>query len=206
MQNNTEISNSTVHDINGVSIIVPDTISDLESNEPIADNNCGSVFFQSIVILIIFFPFIILSLTQLIMNDKYHNELQCSSLVTPYNWMIIEASVTLNTIFFELLSLIIHDSKNICPLMNCISPKMICFFPKMIGIFHMTWLIIGSIVFWHDCMNSMPKPMNVLFWITLISSWLLVHNSLTNINNYFHLLLNCRWFWSTLDSIIKCNC
>jgi hypothetical protein len=49
-------------------------------------------------------------------------------------------------------------------------------------VFHLPWLIVGSILFWRDCPGVSPSIVNTTMWISLIYGYVYVLNNLL-INN-----------------------
>jgi hypothetical protein len=136
------------------------------------------------ILILIFGVLISLPVTELVMVEKYHIDLQCPSILTPYQWMLVEGSITLTVILMCTISSILvalsittednNEDNNENKIEECIlsACALIYIFVWIICAFHLIWLIIGSIIFWRDCVDSMPKPMNTLFWITLTMSWI----------------------------------
>jgi hypothetical protein len=103
--------------------------------------------------------FLALPISIIIMTEIYHDDLQCSSITTPYIWLMVDGSVLFVLLFIALIN------ATCCNMLHVIHDVLR--FPVL---FEMAWMLIGSVIFWRDCMNSMPKPIYVLFWITLIPS------------------------------------
>ncbi len=95
---------------------------------------------------------------------------------------------------------------NIYGIFGIIHPIVICFFAwfktklesnffaimymlcvilmNLITLFNFCWLIVGSFMFWRDCPNLSPKPMNDIFYSILIIGYI------TNISAFFSWLYN----------------
>ena len=110
----------------------------------------------------------------------YKNEIICNSTmnITLSNWLIIKGS----TFIITLLLAITYLNSGKTSLCKYISLTTLYIF----NIFHLPWLIVGTILFWRDCPDVSPTIVNTTMWISLIYGYiyvlnnLLIHNKNTN--------------------------
>ena len=105
-----------------------------------------------------------MSIAQLSMAAIYRTELdECSSIVTPYVWMVltgimglIQITITCQTCIYGAMFDFTEDD------------HFVVMLRRTNKLYEGAWMVIGSIILWRDCSDSIPKPTATLFWITLI--------------------------------------
>lgn len=156
-------------------------LTDLESDNVIDNtslkyseyfNNCSNVFFAAIIALIIIGAIFTLPIVIFIMANKYKNDLYCDSIISPYDWLIIEGVVVLMSSVMSIL-LIFSLNENTSNIL-----KSLIIVSIFISAFNFAWLIVGSIMFWRDCLTAFPKPISILLWIILMISWVQIYINL----------------------------
>lgn len=113
--------------------------------------------------------FFALSIAQLAIGNAKQS--QCNAFILPNNWLIVDASVYLFffTSCFTLMYLK-HTTKDrsqwILPLITIVCLSFIIYF---------MWNVIGSIMFWRDCVaKEYHQPLNVIMNVTLISQYIVL--------------------------------
>lgn len=99
-----------------------------------------------------------LPIAELVISNKYSNQIVCNSFISPYTWLVTKASFCLIAIFCLIFLKLLGES-------------FIVFFRIMYILFNLfafAWLIVGAVMFWHDCPNLEPKPVNTLMYCSLI--------------------------------------
>lgn len=125
------------------------------------------------ICIFIFLMVIALPITILVMTASYSNEIKChSNASTPMSsleqnvgiktWLYVAGSVDL-----VLPTLVIFAGILILNSHYDFGTFIILFYPVFM-IFKFAWLIVGSVLFWRDCLNLEPSPINGLMWATLI--------------------------------------
>ena len=81
-------------------------------------------------------------------------------------WLIVKSLLIIVTLLLLVIILILgkNSSYNCC--FSCIY--------IIIGIFYVSWLITGSIIFWRDCSNLEPFILNIFMWFSLIIGYLYI--------------------------------
>ena len=101
-----------------------------------------------------------LPITEITFGIGFRNEVNCESLVTIPLWLIVKGSVkTVSTIAG--LSYHLMDIKSLCA-------YFLLFIHIVCNMFLLGWVILGSIIFWRDCIALEPKNVNTLMWFSLI--------------------------------------
>ena len=99
------------------------------------------------------------------------NEIHCGSpLMSLKTWLIVDAIIG----FFCALMITPVVCVAINNMSNVDTDALTCvqFMLWPIGLFHLVWLIIGSIVFWRDCNNLEPKSLNDMMYAVLIIGYI----------------------------------
>ena len=135
---------------------------------------CGSICGIIAIVIVYGWP-----VSEIVIGAYYRNEITCQSTlpVTISDWLIVKGTVSIVTITILGFCLITSNTS----LCNCLSMT----FMYVCNLFMMIWLIIGSIVFWRDCINLHPNTVNIYMWISLIFGYfsVLSSTSLSSINN-----------------------
>ena len=88
--------------------------------------------------------------------------------VTLNEWLIVKGITHLILIMW-LIMLLFMGKK------SCLSYILIIICTT-INIFLLIWLIVGSIIFWRDCINLEPKIVNDYMWFSLILGYITIIN------------------------------
>lgn len=167
-------------------IINPNTIisSGNTNNVSIFDkfSNIWNYYRMNFILGVIFTNIIItcvlnvVSIVELVYLDQYGDDIHCnSSLINPYKWLLINSIVNIVCAFLFVGPLIInYFNQNIFEKYSAFACVM-CIF---CAIFSVIWMIIGSIMFWRDCNNKLPQPINDLFYGILITYYIIIGLSL----------------------------
>lgn len=126
-----------------------------------------------IFILALFYAF---PVAMLIIATQSEHENTCNGFISPVTWMIVDGSVSLVFSTFvalwciSYLNLMYFGSEEML-----IAMSVIIFVPFIIvTVFELVWLIIGSIMFWGQCIDLTPMSLNILYWIVLTLSWVMI--------------------------------
>ena len=111
-----------------------------------------------------------LPITQLYFGCYYVNLIPCDSGIIPIPipiWLIVKGSVNI----FEIIAAL-------CMLFTRKSALFISYIMSVIYalllLFNLSWLIVGSIIFWKYCSNIEPDSVNTLMWCSLILGYISV--------------------------------
>ncbi len=121
--------------------------------------------------------FAAISIAELIMAAKYHDEMTCvSPVISIYTWLIVDGIVGLVCAFIITVALGIGDFDA--------STIGTCVITNYFGsAFHLVWLIIGSVAFWRDCSTMGPKPINDFMYAVLIIGYISIYFQANAKNN-----------------------
>lgn len=99
---------------------------------------------------------IVLHIVSLVYIEKYKNDMYCDNdIISPYTWMLVYSIVGICGGVFSF-----GENK---------------YYNFIIYAFLLAWLIVGSVMFWGTCEDAgMPKSINTLFYINLISGFIMV--------------------------------
>jgi len=114
-----------------------------------------------------------LPVAQLIIGVIFKDEVVCeTNIVSIPNWLIIKGSSVLFMAMFSFVFSIAKAMKNNC-IMRWLSVFCVLFYLSCL--FNLGWLIVGSVVFWRDCNDLTPKPVNTMMWCSLIIDYVLIY-------------------------------
>lgn len=116
---------------------------------------CGAgVALFGLMIGLIFFNFV-LHIVSLVYIGKHKHDMYCDNdIISPYTWMMVYSII-------GLITCVISFNKD-----N---------FINIIYAFFLAWLIVGAVMFWGTCEDAgMPKSINTLFYINLISGFIMI--------------------------------
>jgi len=96
----------------------------------------------------------------------------CStSLPSPPVWLIVKGSVGLffGTYILLMLVALKTEDEAVCTIVA------LFFVPFVLSLFfQFAWLIVGSVMFWRDCMHLEPTQLNDMMWASLIIGYVSV--------------------------------
>ena len=114
----------------------------------------------SFIYLITLTCLLALPITEITFGIGFMNEVNCESIVSIPIWLIVKGSVkTVSTIAG--LSYHLMYIKSLCA-------YFLLFIHIVCNMFLLGWVILGSIIFWRDCIALEPKNVNTLMWFSLI--------------------------------------
>jgi hypothetical protein len=126
------------------------------------------------VCTLIFFALCLpLPIVQVIYGAHHQHDYNCESFIGISDWLIVKGSTMLGAVFIGLLmvgftnhaAIYNKPSSACCALMLYILYMCILFFQT-------AWLIVGSIIFWRDCVDVAPTSVNDLMWASLIIGYI----------------------------------
>lgn len=120
--------------------------------------NICYVFCTSFSVIFCVSLLLALPITELVMSGKYFDQIVCDSFLSLRIWLIVKASFSIALIAFFAISYFGMASQNK-------ALNIMCF---LTDLFIFAWIILGAIMFWHDCPNFEPKPVNTLMYCSLI--------------------------------------
>ena len=136
---------------------------------------CGGL-----LILLLLGVFLALPITQLVMVAKYSDQIICNSFLQPKVWLIVKAVTDLFVIICCCFICSAKFTENRCIL----AMASILFVPFLFAsVFELVWLIIGSVMFWRDCLHMDPEPINTLMWCSLIIGYVFLLKSCSGKSN-----------------------
>lgn len=154
----------------------------------------------AIVVLLIFCVSYVFPIIEFIMTAKYKNDIICDSFLSLVTWMYVQAFISLGIMtgfaYYVIKMVVVKFSftkieenidKNIFTNLFTIFRVPM----NMLVVFQSIWLTVGCIIFWRDCSDLKPKPINTLYWIVLICGFgyvfvymLLIFRKTIKKNNY----------------------
>uniref|UniRef100_A0A6C0EBY9 Uncharacterized protein n=1 Tax=viral metagenome TaxID=1070528 RepID=A0A6C0EBY9_9ZZZZ len=116
----------------------------------------------------------VFSILQIVIAVKYKNDIDCESPIglPIYHWLLIDAivfSITFAILFASVIYTLTKFDQTFKIVDRVASFLMI---PHVL--FNFSWLLIGSLVFWRDCIDVQPNKINALMWTTLIIKWFIL--------------------------------
>jgi hypothetical protein len=130
-----------------------------------------------------------LPIAEIVFGFIYMEKVSCNSFLQPTVWLVVKGiiSVLIVCCLFFSNNICIHDKNKIVNTLLFL--VIIITVPLML--FNFIWLIVGSIMFWRDCINIQPVSLNILIWFALILGYIVVaikiaigvHICRFNINN-----------------------
>ena len=145
--------------------------TETESVIPICVYCC--CFYVASILLFILFGW---SSYEIFIGYHYKEQIICNTDlgVTLSGWLIIKGTSFIITLITAILYI---NSGN-----NSLCKYTSLTFLTILNLFHLPWLIVGSILFWRDCPDVSPSIVNTTMWISLIYGYIYVLNNLL-INN-----------------------
>ena len=110
---------------------------------------------------------LVLPIIQIAFAAKYQNDMVCniSTIVSPYTWLMTTGIIGLCfgvfTLFFTLNILTTATLMDMFLMFSTF-----CLIP--FAFFSLAWMIVGSVMFWRDCNDMEPRPINQLISASLI--------------------------------------
>lgn len=136
----------------------------------------GGICFTILFSLISFILFA-LPISEIYFGINYGDSVNCTSRtinLTLKNWLVIKGSLAIvNILTFSPMFLFNNKSLvyYICYIIN-----------SFFLIFNLSWLIVGSIIFWVDCKNLEPANINTLMYFSLIFGYISYLNQIAFFN------------------------
>lgn len=127
---------------------------------------CKEITF-TIFMYLIYASGLVFPILKMIWAHKYHSKLECEDyIIPPYIWFNVEAMTDLftnMTYIFMMAGYMMMGYDLYLPVEKYWGHPF-----YILSIFHLAWLIIGSVMFWCDCDYFLNTSINHLFWTTLI--------------------------------------
>ena len=128
----------------------------------------GLSFLFIFIILLTIFP-----IMEIYFAITFGDDVVCDSSlnISIKNWLLIKASTS-----FVVTALVIlcYMASNKSCLYYLVKPITVLF-----NLFYLVWIIIGSIIFWRDCINLQPQQLNTFMYFSLIFGYICIFNMLT---------------------------
>lgn len=119
--------------------------------------------FIVIAVILVFAVFNILNIVKIVYAESYKDEMEChSNMIDPYTWLFLDGLV-------NILAWIVIGLLYLCGEVGMIIAGILFVFKFM---FSFAWLIIGSIMYWRDCIGKLPAPIDNLIMTVLIISYI----------------------------------
>ena len=131
----------------------------------------GICFFCAMILVIISGLMICFGLpvTQFMFANKYENEITChTDIVNIHDWLIVDGCIIITILISFLIE---RTTKYYWKERNYYTELCIIMFGCCLELPIIAWTVIGSIIFWNDCMNVNPLNIRILMWISLIFSY-----------------------------------
>lgn len=147
------------------------------SNNAITIIDVLNYFSLLICLLIVLFFILILPIIEIYFGTHYYNNIDCVSIIKiPLSiWLIVKGSVTIMNIFNVCIYFIVIN--------NDIGKLLSLYLMFLINIFSFIWIILGSIIFWRDCVSCKPDDLNILMYFSLIIGYVNILSGFSQ-NNY----------------------
>lgn len=124
----------------------------------------ASNIFVVLIGVLIFCGLNVLNIVKIVYAEKYKNDMEsCSSMMDPYTWLFYDGLINLIT---WIVIVIIAFLGNV----GAVIAGVIFLFKQL---FSIVWLIIGSIMYWRDCMGALPSTIDNFIMVILILSYVL---------------------------------
>lgn len=143
---------------------------------------CCSLF--GLLVALMVSAWLILPIIELHFGTKYSGQDICNSTIpiTIPQWLIVSGVNGVVYVFYLCLTLCALPAL----LYDCGVGCSICLVGfgcsiSLISItFNIAWNIIGSIIFWKDCINLQPKELNIMMWCALFINYGLICIAIKN--------------------------
>jgi len=114
-----------------------------------------------------------LPIVQLIYGTKYRHDYNCDSFVGVSDWLIIKGSTMLGAIFFGLVMVGFINHYALYNKASSATCAAIMWCLYMVALFFQTfWVVVGSVLFWRDCIDITPSSVNDLMLASLIIGYI----------------------------------
>jgi hypothetical protein len=136
--------------------------------------------------------FLTLPIVNLAYSGYYKNEISCNfanitnvsdenyetnlaNTIGVATWLNVNGAISIFETFnfailvYSFVNMVNEERGNSCMLLSNICSYLIAF---LTALFRTAWLIVGAVLFWRDCPNVSPKPINDLMWATLIMGFI----------------------------------
>uniref|UniRef100_A0A6C0ECL6 Uncharacterized protein n=1 Tax=viral metagenome TaxID=1070528 RepID=A0A6C0ECL6_9ZZZZ len=127
-----------------------------------------------ICVFLIYLVINALPISELVIATKFKNDIDCESNVgvSLYQWLITDAAMVISLVGFIFLLFTIAFITNSNGMMNIMFVSFLLLIPYVI--FNFAWLIVGSIIFWRDCVHVNPSEVNTIMWVVLLIKWIMM--------------------------------
>lgn len=132
--------------------------------------------------IFIIFPFLAMAIASLAMSSHLSSDYTCTNVtagqkmsslesnVSLKNWLIISGSMGLFICYsiIMVITFILYSEYPMCKVLLIIFGISLV----MSLIFNVSWNIVGSVLFWRDCLNKVPDDVNDYMYARLIISYI----------------------------------
>jgi hypothetical protein len=138
--------------------------------ENTVNNKVNKTSFFDMFCWILFIIFIFglgfsIPIAEIVMAEKYNNQMICkNNVISPYNWLIVDGLIS-SMVYLSFVIMHAFAGSAIEDTCLYVSSVFISIFG---GFFIMSWIIVGSVMFWRDCVHLKPKEINNFFWTILL--------------------------------------
>lgn len=152
-------------------------LHNFKSNNKLTCIDFMNYFCLLICLIIVLFFILILPIIEIYFGTRYYNNIDCvSTIKIPLSiWLIVKGSVTIINIFNICIYFVVIN--------NDIGKLLSSYLMYLINIFSFIWIILGSIIFWRDCVLCKPDDLNILMYFSLIIGYVNILSGLSQ-NNY----------------------
>lgn len=134
-------------------------------------------YFCLLVCLIIILLFILIfPILEIYFGSHYYYDIECvSTIKIPLSiWLIVKGSVSIINIFYICIYISIVK--------NDFGKLLLLYLFSLTNIFSFIWIILGSIIFWRDCLLCKPDDLNILMYFSLIFGYMNISFGISNYN------------------------
>lgn len=134
------------------------------------EDDCCLRCWLSTSFILLYMCLFLLPGSEIFMGFYFANDITCTTtlFISLSNWLVIKGFVSIFSIICTIP--IVFSGK------NSLCNSFFMFVLYIVNVFTVAWLIVGSIIFWRDCINTAPYVLNVYMWVSLILGYIVVVN------------------------------
>lgn len=114
-----------------------------------------------------------LPIVQLNYGLQHKHDYHCESFIGISDWLIVKGSTMIGTVFIGLLMVGFTNHYAVYnKACSALCALLLYILYMLLLLFETIWLIVGSVIFWRDCINITPSSVNDLMWASLIVGYI----------------------------------
>lgn len=112
----------------------------------------------------------VISILEIILACVYKNDITChSSIYKPFTWLIIDG---ISNLLYSILLIVVCIGDNV-------KVSKVESMYNNTSELYVLWIIVGSIMFWRDCRDDLPKHVNNFCYVKFIINYIVIIRNYT---------------------------